>query len=144
MSNGKSSWTTDWKMFIEAVSESFNEGLDEIAVTRRFAGQPVTWGGKVVEKRLDQEDPGIRLGMPPVKFTLSDGRHAVVNYLFLQLRKQDVDSWRNVKTGDTVQFITQIRSGIGPFPGIEWSGLAGKEGLVLLATDGARLVGTVN
>ncbi len=144
MDRDETSWTTDWHSFVASVGAAFDAGLDDSAVTERFAGQTVTWVGRVSEKRLNGENPGIQLDMPVAHVELSDGRRSTVDYLFLHLAEQDVESWRNVETGATVRFNASITHGNGPFPGIQWSDLDEKRGVILIATENATFLESVN
>ena len=137
--NRRQQWKRDWHIFVQCVGAAFDEGLDSIAVTKRFCGETVTWSGKLVETRLDDEEsPGVQFEMPSVTIRLSDGRTSIVDYLFLQLKKEEVGLWRNIRIGRTVGFHTRIKSAIGPFPGITWLALDERRGVITFSTDGAR------
>ncbi len=135
-------WKSDWKSFVDAVGEAYSEGLDDAAVTARFMQQPVTWLGKVTDKRLD-DDPGVEMEMETVEVALADGRRSTVNYLFAKMSQSDAMSWKSVENGTLVKFSTTIAKGHAPFSGIQWSELDESRGVVLLATENSALVDVV-
>lgn len=128
-------WRNDWRAFIDDVNSSYRAGLDDSAVSVRFSGVPVKWSGTVAAKRLDIEHPGVEMAMPAAEVSIIDDESAVVDYLYLNLKKDEVALWRNIHVGALLRFETQLMASIGPFDGITWSR---ETKLILLVTDGAR------
>ena len=133
-------WKNNWELFVKSVGASFDQGLDDEAVTDLYAGQSVEWTGTIAEIRLDDR-PGIQLNMPLVEVERANGQAARVDYLFLRLKDSDVEFWRHVVLGTTLRFTTQIRRAVGPFPGVRWSDLEDRRGIIMFATDGGRPIG---
>jgi hypothetical protein len=141
----EATWMNDWETFVRTVSELFCSGLDDAAATKRFAGKRVVWQGNVSEKCFDErlgiDRPGVAMSMPAITVSLPGGRHGIVNYLFLTLRKGEIDLWREIAEGSRVRFATRIRESSGPFSGVAWSELDNNRGLILFLTDGGVPVG---
>lgn len=134
-------WSNDWEAFVRVVCDLYGLGLKDADITQQFAGKPVVWAGEVAEKRVGRrlgiDRPGVQMDMPAVSVDLSDGRHVEVDYLFLTLKEGELPLWKDIETGTTIRFATQIRQASGPFPGIEWTDLDDRRGLVTFLTDGA-------
>lgn len=140
--NDPKTWMNDWATFVRSVGSLFGDGLDDSAVTARFAGKAVTWTGKLIEKRFHKDRAGVQMEMPKVNLTLPDGRFATVDYLFLKLKEDEIEQWRNVPEGSSVRFTTQISQWLGLFPAIRWDSDEGdNEGVVMFSTDGAAPLG---
>jgi len=136
----KPNWNEDWEAFVRSVGQSFDHGLDDRAVTRLYSGRPAIWTGKVTRLRLDGDRPGVQLEMPLIEFDFSDGRRGRVDYLFLHLVPEDVQSWKQVVVGAAVRFQTSINGAEGIFPGIRWCDFDDNRGTVMFGTTGGILL----
>lgn len=58
--------------------------------------------------------------MPRVEIRTPSFPKVVVDFLGLNIKECEVDSWRNVDLGQSIEFTTKIRVSNGPFPGLEW------------------------
>ncbi len=130
-------WMNDWETFIIGVGDLFCRGLDDRAVSARFAGKRVVWTGILFEKSFGPSTFGVQMDMPTVSVELPDGFRAEVNYLNLTLRGDDVLLWQDVQIGTTVKFATQISQWLGPFAPIRWWDADDKVGVIEFSTDGA-------
>ena len=133
-------WKDDWECFVREVADLFGRGLDDAAVTARFAGSRVVWKGKVTGKRLGMSRPGVQMEMPAVNVVLPDGRCSTVDFLFLSVGENQLESWNTPSVGQTVSFSTVIRQSNGLLPGVRWSTLDEKRGVILFLTDDAVLL----
>ncbi len=128
---------SDWETFIKSIGELFGRDLDDCDVTAQYAGKRVVSTGKLAEKRFRPDRAGVQMDMPAVRIDLPDGRYAKVDYLFLKLRNEDVQSWRMIPEGKTLRFETQIAQMIGPLPAIRWLDASDGKGIIMFSTDGA-------
>ncbi len=137
----QSTWMTNWGIFIEQISDLYRVGLDDYAIVQRFAGQRVLWTGTLAEKCYSKDVAGVQMDMPTITVDLPNGHFANVNYLFLNLRGDELLLWQDIEVGTTLRFATQISQWLTPFPAIRcWNDEENgndMESVIMFSTDGA-------
>ena len=115
-------WLTNWGKFVEEVARCFTDGMDNDQLTERFAGNEVTWSGKIRNVELGQEYAnGIALDMPDIKIRLLDGRLLIANYVFLLVEPTQQESWNKLLPGQAVTFKATIKKPDSIFPEVQVS-----------------------
>jgi hypothetical protein len=132
-------WRSDWGHFIRSVAADFAKGISANEVTSKYCNIAVEWVGRVSRVDLGEE-PRLTLDMQPIIIEMDDGRHGTVNYLNLVVAHDDIDSWRAVKPGQNIRFRTSVRTGFGPFSGLNWADLGQNEGYVSIGTNPSVLL----
>jgi hypothetical protein len=133
-------WRNDWRTLIESVASALDRNVPERVVAAQYAGQRVVWVGTIDEKDLLDSSPGVRMSMPVVTVSLSNGRRAQVDHLFLFVDVEDVKKWNDAPIGSTVMFETEVDSGNEAFSGITWTDLTGSKCLIMVGTRSSKLL----
>lgn len=129
------SWARDWKVFVKVFAGIVNahpsEPRGRVTVKRlnqMFGSHVVRWTGRVVAIKFGKE-PNVEIDMPPTLETKAE-RFRNLGRLVVFLRfarspgvnvseagtRQVVttrDAWRNVRSGDRIQFLLMIAPGYG-------------------------------
>ena len=128
-----SRFSGNWAEFMGCIASMLRAGHDESSLSSEFCGASVTWEGKVLEKRLDEDYArGVSLAMSPGIVALDHGKVLRGDYLFVNVSAGHGDEWRNIDVGAEIVFTARISSEGGPFPDIHVSEMEGCSELVLM------------
>lgn len=140
-------WKENWESFVEAVAQAKQQHLSDSEVTERFCNQTVYWVGKVEDKN---EEPsghfGIDMRMKNVSTPLENSGVLTVDFLYLNVAKEDALQWQQVAVGSVVQFETSIETGSTYFPGIRWSKAGEGEhcATLMIGTKNSKYIETIS